>query len=73
MSWMLPGRLEYSILVLTLTENFFFQIFTPILHWIDGQSGPRPKPVPYSYGSRGPEEMDDFIAKYGFKRAETNG
>lgn len=70
---MLPGRFEYSILVHTITEDFFIQIFTPILHWIDGQSGPRPQPSPYPYGSRGPQEMDDFIAKYGFKRAEVDG
>ena len=69
---MLPGRFEYSILVHTITEDFFIQIFTPILHWIDGQSGPRPQPSPYPYGSRGPQEMDDFIAKYGFKRAEVD-
>lgn len=46
-----------------------WKIFTPILHWIDGQSGPRPKPVPYPYGSRGPKELEPFIGKYGFKRA----
>ena len=44
------------------------QIFTPILHWIDGKAGPAPKPVPYPYGSRGPKELDSFISKYGFKR-----
>ena len=44
------------------------QIFTPILHWIDGKNGPAPKPVPYPYGSRGPKELDSFIAKYGYKR-----
>ena len=45
------------------------QIFTPILHWIDGKSGPAPKPVQYPYGSRGPKELDPFIAKYGYKRS----
>ncbi|KAF8974546.1 glucose-6-P dehydrogenase [Flammula alnicola] len=45
-----------------------WKIFTPILHWIDGQNGPRPHPVPYPYGSRGPKELDAFIAKYGYKR-----
>ena len=44
------------------------QIFTPILHWIEGKSGPAPKPVPYPYGSRGPKELDSFIGKYGYKR-----
>lgn len=47
----------------------FLQIFTPILHWIDGKSGQRPKPVPYPYGSRGPKELDAFSAKYGYKRS----
>lgn len=46
-----------------------WKIFTPILHWIDGLEGPRPHPVPYPYGSRGPKEMDAYIAKYGYKRA----
>jgi glucose-6-phosphate 1-dehydrogenase len=46
------------------------QIFTPILHWIDGQSGPRPRPVSYPYGSRGPKELEAFIGKYGYKRAQ---
>ncbi|KAL0579690.1 Glucose-6-phosphate 1-dehydrogenase [Marasmius crinis-equi] len=46
-----------------------WKIFTPILHWIDGQSGQRPRPVPYPYGSRGPKELEPFVEKYGFKRA----
>ncbi|KAF7355331.1 Glucose-6-phosphate 1-dehydrogenase [Mycena sanguinolenta] len=46
-----------------------WKIFTPILHWIDGKNGARPRPVPYPYGSRGPKELDGFIQKYGFKRA----
>jgi glucose-6-phosphate 1-dehydrogenase len=48
------------------------QIFTPILHWIEGKSGQRPRPVPYPYGSRGPKELDPFIQKYGFKRADAS-
>ncbi|TFY74457.1 hypothetical protein EWM64_g9555 [Hericium alpestre] len=47
-----------------------WRIFTPILHWIDGRDGPRPKPVPYPYGSRGPKELDAFIGKYGYKRTD---
>jgi len=47
-----------------------WKIFTPILHWIDGLNGPRPRPVPYPYGSRGPKELDEFINKYGFKRID---
>jgi hypothetical protein len=46
----------------------FIQIFTPLLHWIEGKQGPAPRPVPYPYGSRGPKELDDFVSKYGFKR-----
>lgn len=46
------------------------QIFTPILHWIDGQNGTAPTPLPYPYGSRGPAKLDEFIAKYGYKRTE---
>jgi len=45
-----------------------WKIFTPILHWIDGMDGPAPHPVPYPYGSRGPEQIDNFIGSYGFKR-----
>ncbi|KAL4075846.1 glucose-6-phosphate dehydrogenase [Scleroderma yunnanense] len=44
-----------------------WKIFTPILHWIDGKDGEQPKPLPYAYGSRGPEQLDTFIAKYGYK------
>lgn len=47
------------------------QIFTPILHWIDGKDGEAPKPEPYPYGSRGPEKLDEFINEYGFKRSNT--
>lgn len=46
-----------------------WKIFTPILHWIDGKDGERPKPVEYPYGSRGPKELDAFVEGYGFKRA----
>ncbi|KIM90820.1 hypothetical protein PILCRDRAFT_811308 [Piloderma croceum F 1598] len=45
-----------------------WKIFTPILHWIDGQDGPRPRPINYPYGSRGPKELDTFIGKYGYRR-----
>ncbi|KAL0247127.1 glucose-6-phosphate dehydrogenase [Cryptococcus tetragattii IND107] len=44
-----------------------WKIFTPILHWIDSKDAP--KPEPYPYGSRGPKEIDEFTAKYGFKRS----
>ncbi|KAG5643962.1 hypothetical protein DXG03_009313 [Asterophora parasitica] len=46
-----------------------WKIFTPILHWIDGLNGPRPRPVSYPYGSRGPKEVEAFVNKYGYKRS----
>ncbi|ORX38424.1 glucose-6-phosphate dehydrogenase [Kockovaella imperatae] len=45
-----------------------WKIFTPILHWIDGKDGEKPKVESYPYGSRGPEGIDEFTAKYGYKR-----
>lgn len=45
------------------------QIFTPILHWIEGRNGPAPTPKYYPYGSRGPKELDNYIAERGYKRA----
>lgn len=45
-----------------------WKIFTPILHWIEGQNGARPRPVNYPYGTRGPKELDAFVEKYGFRR-----
>ena len=45
------------------------QIFTPILHWIEGRTGAPPKPLPYPYGSRGPSQLDEFIGRFGYKRS----
>lgn len=45
-----------------------WKIFTPLLHWIEGRDGKAPRPLPYPYGSRGPQELDRFVQKYGFKR-----
>jgi hypothetical protein len=50
--------------------SFYPKIFTPILHWIDGKQGAPPKPLPYPYGSRGPKELNEFIEKYNYKRAD---
>jgi len=47
-----------------------WKIFTPILHWIDGKEGEKPHPVPYDYGSRGPNELEGFIKGYGYKRID---
>lgn len=40
-----------------------WRIFTPLLHKIDND---KPKPIPYKYGSRGPQEADDMAARCGF-------
>ncbi|KAG8834886.1 Glucose-6-phosphate 1-dehydrogenase [Serendipita sp. 399] len=36
----------------------------------EGKQGQAPRPKPYPYGSRGPKELNDFIAKYGYKRCD---
>jgi len=41
-----------------------WDIFTPILHYLEKN---RVKPIPYSYGSRGPKEADEFIRACGFR------
>lgn len=40
-----------------------WRIFTPLLHKIDND---KPKPIPYKYGSRGPQEADNMAARCGF-------
>lgn len=47
-----------------------WRIFTPILHWIDGKHGPPPRPKEYPYGSRGPQELEQYIADRGYKRSD---
>ncbi|KAH8924595.1 glucose-6-phosphate 1-dehydrogenase [Atractiella rhizophila] len=48
-----------------------WKIFTPILHWIEGE---KPKPLPYKYGSRGPEELTEYIHKFAdYKRNDRPG
>ena len=42
-------------------------IFTPILHAIDAG---KIKNEPYEYGSRGPASLNDFVARYGYKRSD---
>ena len=37
-----------------------WRIFTPLLHEIEQK---RPKPIPYVYGSRGPEEYDKLFKR----------
>jgi glucose-6-phosphate 1-dehydrogenase len=40
-------------------------IFTPLLHAVDAGSA---RPVPYAYGSRGPPEADELLARAGYVR-----
>ena len=41
-----------------------WRIFTPLLHEIEQK---RPKPIPYVYGSRGPNEADELMKRNNFK------
>ncbi|XP_054279515.1 glucose-6-phosphate 1-dehydrogenase isoform X2 [Macrosteles quadrilineatus] len=41
-----------------------WRIFTPLLHKIENE---KIKPLPYKYGSRGPEQSNDFLKKANFK------
>ena len=40
-----------------------WDIFTPLLHQIETE---KIKPIPYAYGSRGPKESDEMIARLGY-------
>lgn len=40
-------------------------VFTPLLHEIDAA---QIKPSEYAYGTRGPQQLDDFVRAYGFRR-----
>ena len=44
-----------------------WKIFTPLLHEIEEK---KVRPLPYIYGSRGPQEAVDFIKKLGYMRQE---
>jgi len=49
-----------------------WEIFTPILHYIEHE---KPEILSYPYGSRGPSELNDFIKKqsgYSRNTAEQN-
>lgn len=41
-----------------------WKIFTPVLKQIDAGEIP---PLPYKFGSRGPKESDELVAKMGYK------
>ncbi|CAO3703613.1 unnamed protein product [Rhizopus stolonifer] len=42
-----------------------WKIFTPLLHKVDAG---KVDVMPYAYGSRGPENLDDFVKKFGYHR-----
>ncbi|EGD81534.1 glucose-6-phosphate dehydrogenase isoform B [Salpingoeca rosetta] len=46
-----------------------WRIFTPLLHDIDAG---KVEPIPYKFGSRGPEESDELVKKLGYKYTEYN-
>jgi glucose-6-phosphate 1-dehydrogenase len=48
-----------------------WRIFTPLLHKIDQQDAAI-KMTSYKYGSRGPDELDDFVRKYGYDRSNAH-
>ena len=41
-----------------------WRIFTPLLHKIENE---KPEPFLYKYGTRGPKEADEMLAKCDFK------
>jgi len=45
-----------------------WRIFTPLLHKIEQE---RIAPIPYKFGSRGPEESDEMILKHGYVYSDT--
>ncbi|ORX60533.1 glucose-6-P dehydrogenase [Hesseltinella vesiculosa] len=48
-----------------------WKIFTPLLHQID-QHDPALEIHPYTYGSRGPQALDAFVARYGYDRSTSD-
>ncbi|XP_005754997.1 glucose-6-phosphate 1-dehydrogenase-like [Pundamilia nyererei] len=40
-----------------------WRIFTPLLHQVEKE---KPRPIPYTYGSRCPREADDLLKRVGF-------
>ncbi len=43
-----------------------WRVFTPLLHYLD--SNKDIKPSPYPYGSRGPPELDEYVASFGYRK-----
>jgi glucose-6-phosphate 1-dehydrogenase len=48
-----------------------WRIFTPLLHYLDGNK--EIVPMEYPYGSRGPAVLDDFTSSYGYKFSDAAG
>lgn len=46
-----------------------WRIFTPLLHTLERDRVP---PIPYKFGSRGPQASDDLISKLGYKYTATS-
>ena len=44
-----------------------WKIFTPILKQFESEKA---VPIPYEFGTRGPRESDELIARYGYERPE---
>ena len=69
----LPDAYERLILDVFLGSQMHFvrtdelaeawRIFTPLLHKIEKE---RVKPIPYKYGSRGPEEANELMRRNNF-------
>ena len=54
-------RGKQSTFVRTDELEAAWAIFSPLLHQIERE---RPKPIPYEYGSRGPEEAERIMSQY---------
>ncbi|MCJ1316574.1 Glucose-6-phosphate 1-dehydrogenase [Xylographa vitiligo] len=48
-----------------------WRIFSPLLHYLDGNK--EIVPMEYPYGSRGPAVLDDFTSSYGYKFSDPAG
>ena len=64
---LIRGLLEDAIEVPEPTQDELraaWKIFTPLLHKIEKE---KIAPIKYEFGSRGPKESDELLAKVGFK------
>lgn len=58
---------DHSLFVRSDELRASWKIFTPLLLTLEEK---QIKPIIYEYGSRGPQEGDDLIKRYGFVRNE---